>query len=160
MTIAIEEKDTHKNWKRPIFSDTLQRVAPEWSRSDRQHRTTVIRPACVEVWAPGHNITITKRIRPSKAQRNRFNQLVREWRHDTASSSVLTQKVSHHAYQEIISIGEPAIPLILEEMERVPGHWFWALDKLTHGINPALGSKTLTEAATAWIEWGKAENYI
>jgi hypothetical protein len=162
MTIAIEKRAHLKNWNRPSYSETLKRVDPEWSRAKKQHHPMIVRPGCVEVWTTGqiHHITITRRVTPSAAQRTLFNKLVRTWRHDTASSSVLTQKINHRAYQEIIKIGKPAIPLILEEMERVPGHWFWALEKLTNGKNPAIGSKTLTEAASAWIKWGKAEDYI
>ena len=41
-----------------------------------------------------------------------------------------TKKLNHPAYQKIISIGKPAIPLILREFERQPDHWFMALSAI------------------------------
>ena len=38
-----------------------------------------------------------------------------------------TKKLKHPAYQQIISMGEAALPLILRELERNKDHWFLAL---------------------------------
>ena len=52
-------------------------------------------------------------------------------------------------------MGEPAIPLILEELRREPDHWFSALEAITLE-NPvpkeALGK--VDEIAQAWVECG------
>ena len=34
-------------------------------------------------------------------------------------------------YQRIIGMGLPVVPLILEELEREPDQWFWALEAIT-----------------------------
>ena len=38
-------------------------------------------------------------------------------------------------YQRIIGLGMPVVPLILEELNREPNQWFWALEAIT-GQNP------------------------
>ena len=42
----------------------------------------------------------------------------------------MADMVMHPSYQRIIGMGEDAIPLILNELDRQPDHWFWALHSL------------------------------
>ena len=65
----------------------------------------------------------------------------------------------HPAYQRIIGLGPSAIPLILRELQRQPGHWHWALQALT-GEDPAHPGDTVTQTAQAWLQWGKERHYI
>jgi len=64
-------------------------------------------------------------------------------------------------YQQIIGMGAPVVPLILEELQREPDHWFWALEAITQE-NPvpkeALGK--VLQMAQAWVEWGKNQGYL
>ena len=64
-------------------------------------------------------------------------------------------------YQQIIGMGERAVPLILEELSREPDHWFWALEAITQE-NPvpcdAAGNVRLM--AEAWVAWGAHEGYV
>jgi len=64
-------------------------------------------------------------------------------------------------YQRIIGMGEAVVPLILEEMRREPGHWFWALQAITES-NPippgAFGN--VREMTDAWLAWGRAQGLI
>jgi hypothetical protein len=89
-----------------------------------------------------------------------FKKLSAEWWKETAALSSLEKKVLHPAYQRIIALGPGAVPLILKEMKSRPGHWFWALDALTQGLNPAHYCKTLTEATQAWLRWGESQGYL
>lgn len=86
--------------------------------------------------------------------RDRFQSLAASWKRDTARLSVLQKKILHRAYQKIIGLGAPAVPLILEELRREPDHWFWALESITDE-NPAAGATTFDEARTAWLAWGR-----
>jgi hypothetical protein len=64
-------------------------------------------------------------------------------------------------YQRIIGMGMPVVPLILEELQREPHHWFWALEAITEA-NPvppeSLGK--IQEMADAWIAWGRSQGLI
>jgi hypothetical protein len=58
-------------------------------------------------------------------------------------------------------MGPSVIPLILREMQKRPGHWFWALDFLIQDEpNPAEGSETLAQARDAWLEWGELKGHL
>jgi hypothetical protein len=80
----------------------------------------------------------------------KFKILAARWERETAHLSVLKRKVLHPAYQEIIGMGPPAVPLILEELSERPNHWMWALRSIT-GQDPAPDNATFDEAVNAWI---------
>ena len=88
-----------------------------------------------------------------------FQTLVQEWRAETAHLSLILKKVTHPAYQRIIGLGPRAIPLILRELERKPGFWFWALQAIT-GEDPVPPDATVDEAVQVWLQWGKEHQYL
>ncbi|KKK95209.1 hypothetical protein LCGC14_2675090, partial [marine sediment metagenome] len=57
----------------------------------------------------------------------RFQELVSRWSEDTLCMSSIGDMVTHPAYLEIIGMGRAAVPLLLLELEKEPGHWFAAL---------------------------------
>ena len=64
------------------------------------------------------------------------------------------------SYQQIVGMGEIAVPLILRELETEPAQWFWALRAIT-GENPVPPESRgrVREMTQAWIEWGHREGY-
>ena len=93
--------------------------------------------------------------------RNEFNRLVVEWKTGRRRGSDVAQMTAHPAYRQIVGMGEPAIPLILEELERQADHWFPALHELT-GTSPvpAESKGNVAKMRRAWLDWGKNEAYI
>lgn len=92
----------------------------------------------------------------------RFAAIARQWRAETGRLSSAMKMSQHPAYQEIISMGWPAVPLILKELQKRPGHWLIALHQIT-GEQPAMkpGDETyFSKAVEAWIEWGKERGLI
>ena len=62
---------------------------------------------------------------------------------------------AHETYQAIIAIGRPAVPLILRELDREPGHWFVALREITGLMVDAIAPPGNVRAmARAWTAWG------
>ena len=98
-------------------------------------------------------------VAPTKDTEGIFQELANQWRKETAHLSLAIKKVMHPAYQRIIGLGPDAVPLILRELQRRSGHWFWALKAIT-GEDPAQPEDTVSEAAQAWLQWGKERNYI
>jgi hypothetical protein len=96
---------------------------------------------------------------PSNRLRQRFNELVTQWRSETALESSVNRRAMNWAYQQIIGLGPDALPLILEELERETDDWFWALAAIA-GEDPAEGTETLAEAAEAWLAWGSHEGHL
>jgi len=90
----------------------------------------------------------------------RFQWLKDQWRNErnpiVSSVETLTRSKS---YQEIIGLGEKAIPFILSELRSEgdePDHWFPALAAIT-GENPVPPESRgrIQEMALAWLKWGE-----
>jgi hypothetical protein len=90
----------------------------------------------------------------------RFQQLADEWRQAVAPLSSVTRIVAHPAYQAIIALGEPVVPLILRDLAREPDHWFVALRTVT-GADPVPPEDAgkMDRMAAAWVRWGKEHGY-
>ena len=95
------------------------------------------------------------------ALHHQFAELVASWRAETAGLSSPRAIAGHPAYQRIIELGEPAIPLILQDMKENGGWWYPALRALT-GENPvpesARGNPPLNDEA--WLQWGLDNGYV
>ncbi|MCL1472281.1 hypothetical protein [Argonema antarcticum] len=89
-----------------------------------------------------------------------FTNLVQLWRNETIGISSTTDLVMHPAYQQIITMGPVVIPLLLREVERKSGRWFWALCEITGEDPVPLEKRGKTKEMTQfWLEWGKAKGY-
>ena len=93
--------------------------------------------------------------------RERFTELADRWEAETVFLSNLDRATEHPAHKEIVSMGEPAVPLILERMRETGRHWDHALGDIT-GKNPVKQSDCGKVAAiqASWLEWGEANGYI
>lgn len=89
-----------------------------------------------------------------------FNDLVRVVIQDTRSESSTVKIATHPAYQQIIGLGQPAIPLLLRELERRSGRWFWALKAISRfdPVEPTDRGRT-RKMIEAWVEWGTEVGY-
>lgn len=91
----------------------------------------------------------------------KFEALAQEWKMSTAHLSSITEISMHPAYQQVIGMGEKAVPFILREMAVSPNQWFWAL-KAISGDDPVPAEhrgriKLMTED---WLAWGRAKGYF
>jgi hypothetical protein len=91
----------------------------------------------------------------------RFQRLAADWKAQSRYLSNTVQMAMLAPYQQIIGMGSPAIPFILEELRCEPRQWFWALEAIT-GENPVPNeiAGKVRESAQAWIEWGQRSGYI
>lgn len=96
-----------------------------------------------------------------EAIKQRFARLAERWRNETAALSSVSQIAMNPAYQEIIGLGRAATPLILKELKRQPGHWFWALRAITgeDPVRPEQRGK-VREMTAAWLHWGAESGVI
>lgn len=102
-----------------------------------------------------------KRAQHTPEIEREFKQLVKAWKVATRTSSSSVAMAMHPAYQRIIGLGSPAIPLILRELQHETGHWFWALKAITGSDPVPPGSRgKLREMAEAWLRWGNEEGYV
>ena len=98
---------------------------------------------------------------PKEDIRGRFQRLAREWKERSRFLSNTAQMAMLTPYQRIIGIGEPAVPLILEELQRQPDQWFWALEMITEeNPVPPEAAGNVRRMAQARIDWGKQRGYL
>ena len=92
--------------------------------------------------------------------RELFQQLADQWEEATVLLSSSSQATEHPAYQEIASMGQAAVSLILERMQSHSGHWLQALYDIT-GANPVdpLDYGNIEAMEAAWQEWGKLNGF-
>lgn len=91
----------------------------------------------------------------------RFKVLVESWQEQTRFMSSSTDIAMHPSYQQIIGLGKPALPLIMEELQKNDGHWFWAL-KAISGIDPVPLEERgqFQKMAERWLTWGREEGLL
>ena len=94
------------------------------------------------------------------AQREKFQKLAEQWEEETFFLSRSDRAVAHPVHQEIINLGQPIVPLILERMRSRGGHWFEALQEIT-GEDPVSPADYGNIAAmqNAWLQWGEDRGY-
>ena len=89
-----------------------------------------------------------------------FRTLVRQWKDATLLMSSITDMATHPAYQQMIGMGQVALPWILEELRRAPDQWFWALKAIT-GEDPVPPEDrgNMARMTQAWLSWAKNRGY-
>jgi hypothetical protein len=92
---------------------------------------------------------------------SQFRALAERWREETAFLSSSTAMAAHPAYQAIIALGPPVVPLILRDLERQPDHWFDALKAIT-GEDPVSPQDwgRVRAMADAWLAWGRSRGNL
>jgi hypothetical protein len=86
----------------------------------------------------------------------RFATLARQWKEETGLLSDSHAIAAHPAYQEVIRLGMPVVPLILLDMARDNSHWFEALRTIT-GENPVPAEHRgrIRLMVEDWLAWGR-----
>lgn len=94
-------------------------------------------------------------------QNEKFFLLAAQWRTATRFASSTSEIAMHPAYQSIIGMGWPVLPLILEELRKDPAPWFWAL-KAISGEDPVRPDDrgVVLRMRDSWLRWGEAKQLI
>ena len=112
-----------------------------------------VRRSCDKAAAKGVDI--------EPADRKRFQELADRWQEETFFLSNSARINAHPALQEIISMGRPVVPLILERMRSQGGHWFGALRQLAGASPVPLESRgRIKEMTQGWLDWGERNGYV
>jgi hypothetical protein len=90
----------------------------------------------------------------------RFRRLEAIWEAETLFLSDAHKIIAHPAFQEIISMGDAVVPLLLRDLEVAPRQWVWALARIT-GANPVQPEDAgdSRKMADAWLRWGREHGY-
>ena len=136
------------------------------------HQFTSTVENIMEIWGSGHRdlyyqkekFPYIKLIGVPKSVYDKiesdFHRLAQQWERERPRGADVSEMAMHPSYQRIIGMGLDVVPFILEELERKPEHWFWALHSIT-GVNPVPPESEgkLKEMAKAWVDWGNKQGY-
>jgi hypothetical protein len=100
-------------------------------------------------------------VQPAETVEDRFRRLAAAWHKAVAHHSSTTIRNSHPAYQEIIGMGPPVVPLLLRDLEENQTHGFCALREIT-GANPipVPAAGNITQMVNAWLQWARENGYL
>lgn len=89
-----------------------------------------------------------------------FYLLKNAWRQKTIFRSSIKEITGCPEYKAIVNLGQPIIPLVLNEIKKVPGNWFFVLYDIT-GVNPVPEDEAGDTRAMRdrWLEWARQEGY-
>jgi hypothetical protein len=88
-----------------------------------------------------------------------FERLAAQWRRERNPISSADEELfaESQPYQQIVGLGTPVVPFLLQELRKreEPEPWFWALAAITrtNPVPPEARGK-LRETAEAWVLWG------
>jgi len=102
----------------------------------------------------------TSGARPEELVEQRLRRLEAAWLDAVGYSSSSTELRNHPAFQEIIALGEAAVPLMLRDLEERPRLWVWALPRIT-GADPVPPADrgNIAKISEAWLRWGREHGY-
>jgi hypothetical protein len=107
--------------------------------------------------APSESATLDSLSDPIE---QKFIRLRDDWKSQRSPASSTIKLVMHPAYQTIIGMGSPVVPLLLRELETNLDSWFWALRAITEADPVSEADRGDGQAmAKAWLEWGKKQSY-
>ena len=87
-----------------------------------------------------------------------FNELAGQWKEACSLLSSTSAMVAHPAYQQIIRLGYPVVPLLLQDLQKESVHWFDALSAIT-GEDPVARDDwgNIPAMTSAWLAWGRSK---
>lgn len=90
----------------------------------------------------------------------KFIRLRGEWKAQRRHEPSTMKTVMLPAYQKIIGMGQPVVPLLLRELETDVDNWFWALMAITEEDPVQESSRgDGTAMAAAWVHWGRQHGF-
>ena len=102
------------------------------------------------------------RAQREEAAAQEFLRLIRQWREESGGYSSPKKIISSPAYQQVIAMGEAAVPLILKEIQASRGMFLeYALRKITGADATDESMRGQVELINeAWVKWGRDHKYI
>ena len=98
--------------------------------------------------------------RSAETVEQRFRRLEATWLASVGFSSSSVVLRNDPAFQEIISLGEAVVPLMLRDLRERPRLWVWALPRITgEDPVPAADRGDIGKMTEAWLRWGREHGY-
>ena len=85
----------------------------------------------------------------------KFSELYRAWEKNTMFSSSIYDIVEDINFKRIVEMGNDALPLIFQEIEKKPSTLVWAINQITGLTLKSNRRLTISESCKAWIKLRK-----
>jgi hypothetical protein len=135
-----------------VRPDPASRVHQWFAGANLHHRKVN-----ADSWRHAEALTYT----PLETAKEKFTRLANKWSLETAHVSSVTDLINDPSYQQIIALGMPVVPYLLDDLDHNKRFWFPALAAIT-GLRPFdprdQGSFSLM--ARAWVRWGRRKGLI
>lgn len=98
--------------------------------------------------------------RESSLEKN-FHEWAAEWKRETGHLSVAAKLRNIPPIAASSTLGEPAIPFILDDLREKPNHWFLALSAIANEAPEVAESDKgdMRAISEAWIQLGRDRGY-
>ena len=90
--------------------------------------------------------------------KDKFANLYKAWITNTRLQSSVFSIIEDNNFKRIVEMGEKAIPLIIEEIDKNPSTLVWALNIITSSTISSTQRLTVTEACRRWVKIWKDKN--
>ena len=95
---------------------------------------------------------INKQGYVSIAMRNNFEEYLTRWKQNTMFYSFSNQIIQDSDFQNIVAMGENAVPFIVAEIKKRPSTLVWALNMIYNMKISDKPDTTIEEACKLWIK--------
>ena len=103
--------------------------------------------------AAEHHAIVGGRSRTFGSAEAKFEALAEEWEESTAALSRLD--VNHTAYHQVIGMGPPVVPMLLDRLRGGDTDWIYALKCITgHEAETPDMVGDHDRVIAAWLDWG------
>src|SRR5436190_22764815 len=90
----------------------------------------------------------------------KFLRLLSQWNEEILFSSDANKMMSSHLFNELVKMGIPIIPFILEQLRDNPNNTLvWVLNRITNS-KISRSTISLEDAAHRWLQWGREHKLI
>jgi len=93
--------------------------------------------------------------------KDKFFNLTSAWESKTKLHSSISKIIEDENFKKIVEMGDKAIPLIIEEIDKKPSTLVWALNLITQSSLQSNQRLTVTEACSRWAKlWRSNQNAV
>lgn len=93
--------------------------------------------------------------------KDKFFNLTSAWESKTKLHSSISKIIEDENFRKIVEMGDKAIPLIIEEIDKKPSTLVWALNLITQSSLQSNQRLTVTEACSRWVKiWRSNQNAV
>lgn len=112
----------------------------------------------IDKYVNDRNAEIMERVK------DKFNILADRFETESQNYQTFTEYDNNKAFNEMIKMGYPIIPFVLERIQSHPSYLYLVLNSITYRDVDKLESShldsNLEEQVLSWLNWGKEKKYI